>query len=781
MKVKRTTLVLLTLFCTLFLLIFITSNVIGKQGKQPIKFAINGRSYSSASLFYEVIAEIPVGKNPLGIDVNPITNKIYVANYADNSVSVIDGETNTVTATIFGVKEAPRAVGVNPTNNKIYVANGNHGSPVVVVDGETNTIIKEIPIAVNARGVAINQITNKVYVSTQTGVLYGTILEVIDSVSDTLIESIKYPYNDASGSGGAGVAVNMVTNNIYLQTNGYNVVIIDGFTHEIEDVLNNIDYSSGGEGIDCNLTTGYVYSAGNQSLSRPISVIDGTTNTLIEKIPIFPDSASPYDVAVDSINNRILVTSWRGSISIFDGKTNKFLAESINIGTTLTSIAFNSQTRRFYVVDSNLDKVIVLEEFGRFYLDLPIEYDGSKETFRRYLLDTDDGGRVDSWFDHNFPNGGKNSNIWTYDAKRTNLSKELNVGNCYDNRCYDGHNGLDFKRETTSDVIFAAAPGKVADKCANCSIGYGNYILIDHENGYATLYAHLSTITTGLEIGSRVNRGDPIGIMGNTGNTTGTTRTSGIHLHLTVLFDKNGDGSWSHKSEEVDPYGWKLGEADPWVLAGGPQSKYLWKYFETDTMIADINGGNFTSPTGSTKLTVPASALSSQKVIELQDTRPPAGPLVYLWKKVRSFWVKVFDPAPTLQTASSFPALETSSTFLENVTITMSYDSYDVLHVNENQLTIYHWDDGTSSWNALPTTVLKEQMQAFAQTRNSGYFDLAGPLLCPEDDGLEPDDDFYEARPLQVTQTLRFDNRMMRIGSTSRPIPHSITCLGPKI
>ena len=54
--------------------------------------------------------------------VNPTTNRIYVANETSNNVSVIDGATNTVVATVT-VGVAPSGVAVNPTTNRIYVAN----------------------------------------------------------------------------------------------------------------------------------------------------------------------------------------------------------------------------------------------------------------------------------------------------------------------------------------------------------------------------------------------------------------------------------------------------------------------------------------------------------------------------------------------------------------------------------------------------------------------------------------------------------------------------------
>ena len=59
---------------------------------------------------------------------------------------------------------------------------------------------------------------------------------------------------------------------------------------------------------------------------------------------------------------------------------------------------------------------------------------------------------------------------------------------------------------------------------------YGNKIVINHNNGYETTYAHLSSIT--VSVGQVVGQGSKIGIMGSTGNSTGT------HLHFEVR--KNG-------------------------------------------------------------------------------------------------------------------------------------------------------------------------------------------------------------------------------------------------
>jgi len=96
----------------------------------------------------------------------------------------------------------------------------------------------------------------------------------------------------------------------------------------------------------------------------------------------------------------------------------------------------------------------------------------------------------------------------------------------YGQRWGSYHNGIDISGVDDFNIL-AADNGVIT--YAGWKDGYGKTIIIDHGNGFETLYAHLSTMN--VTIGEIIAKGQVIGIMGSTGRTTGT------HLHFEVSVD----------------------------------------------------------------------------------------------------------------------------------------------------------------------------------------------------------------------------------------------------
>ncbi len=87
------------------------------------------------------------------------------------------------------------------------------------------------------------------------------------------------------------------------------------------------------------------------------------------------------------------------------------------------------------------------------------------------------------------------------------------------------HAGMDFTAPIGTD-IYATGNGTVSG--AGWEQGYGNCVQINHGYGYVTLYAHMNAIK--VRVGQKLKRGDVIGLVGNTGKSTGP------HLHYEVHY-----------------------------------------------------------------------------------------------------------------------------------------------------------------------------------------------------------------------------------------------------
>jgi murein DD-endopeptidase MepM/ murein hydrolase activator NlpD len=87
------------------------------------------------------------------------------------------------------------------------------------------------------------------------------------------------------------------------------------------------------------------------------------------------------------------------------------------------------------------------------------------------------------------------------------------------------HKGIDLSTYRQGDPIVATADGQVVTVDFDYS-GFGNYVIIKHKHGFYTRYAHMLTVRA--QIGQRVQQGEIIGYIGNTGLSTGP------HLHYEV-------------------------------------------------------------------------------------------------------------------------------------------------------------------------------------------------------------------------------------------------------
>jgi YVTN family beta-propeller protein len=190
--------------------IYVTNNVWWTNGDPATVKVINNDTNS-------VIASIPVGINPVSIAIDPITRKAYVTNSNDlsKSVSVIDTNTNLVTATI-ATTNPPYAVAVS--GNRAYVATTvtNSQGSVQIIDTSTDNIIASVPVGRNPYRIAASG--NYVFVANQA----SNSVSILDITSTTVVATLNV------GQSPTGIAFDPSTNWVYVANQGDSTISIIG-------------------------------------------------------------------------------------------------------------------------------------------------------------------------------------------------------------------------------------------------------------------------------------------------------------------------------------------------------------------------------------------------------------------------------------------------------------------------------------------------------------------------------------------------------------------------
>jgi YVTN family beta-propeller protein len=360
--------------------------------------------------------QLPKHSGPSALAANSKTGKLYVANIRNNTVSVIDGHTDKVIATVK-TGAMPNAVAINEVTNRIYVSNqdlddpvANAHSSVTVIDGKTDKLIKNVEVEVQPGIVAVNQKTNKVYVvnngTNSLSVFDGKTLKTDATLhfrpdgraplesgvmspydvkinEDTNTIYVTGPQSNTvavvdgktnkwkiigTGATPTGASVDPITNTIYVTDFTTNdLTVINGKTMKtstipLKDVQDPLT-------VAVNPTTHKVY-VGNLT-SRSISIVDGATG---KSVTLSDLPGKPHDIAINQVTNKIYFPMYilfrgngvgddmetTGVIEELDGNTNQLT--TFVAGTTPYAICVNPTLNKTYAADQDSDAVTVIAE-----------------------------------------------------------------------------------------------------------------------------------------------------------------------------------------------------------------------------------------------------------------------------------------------------------------------------------------------------------------------------------------------------------------------------------
>ncbi|MGQ9707253.1 MAG: YncE family protein [bacterium] len=288
-----------------------------------------------------VIATVVVGSKPRALLWDSIHDKIFVANYNDSSVSVIDGATNQVITTVR-VGGFPFNLCLNSLNGKVYAANQVSGT-ISVIDGATNQVITTVGVGSYPQAMCFNSNDNRLYVTNYR----GATVTVIDGVSDEVLTTVPVDTNPIA------LVYNLMYNKIYCANFANNTVtVIDGATNQVITTVN-VDYQPCALVVDGRNNVAVV----NRMFGK-VSVINGANQSVIATVNV---GSEPYAIGYNASDNRLYVAnSASNNISVIN-VNNYTVQTNINAGDHPRNLIWAGWVNKVYVTNYDSRNVTLID------------------------------------------------------------------------------------------------------------------------------------------------------------------------------------------------------------------------------------------------------------------------------------------------------------------------------------------------------------------------------------------------------------------------------------
>lgn len=326
---------------------------------------------AAAQVSYSVTATIPVGQQPTGVAVAAALHRVYVPNFVDRTLSVIDSATNAVIGTV-PLTYQPTAVAVDTvstplvakatttarpavliqppvgsTQTTVFISSYND-EKVMVMDAATDILGAPVSLTLNnyIKGMDVDTSSHLLYVAGEEGASFDGTISVIATATHALTKTVY------GGDTHYDVAVDSGTHKIYAGSDGLDSVsVLDGATNTIATPISALE--ADGLAVDSSTHMLYVAGLGNDALT----VINESSNTIATTVPMDSGGSS---VAVDPTTHTIyVVNELANKVTVVDGTTNK-VRTTVDVGSEPTAIAVDPSTHTAFVANGKDNTVSVI-------------------------------------------------------------------------------------------------------------------------------------------------------------------------------------------------------------------------------------------------------------------------------------------------------------------------------------------------------------------------------------------------------------------------------------
>ena len=289
-----------------------------------------------------VTATIPVGFFPLGVVISPDGARAYVTNAGDCDISVIDTASNTAIATVGLGDTEPGFPAITPDGKSLYIPDVFRGN-VLVLSTSTNTVTATIPMSSGPFAVAITPDGSRAYV------LGGGNVTVVDTATNTVVGGpISVPTGQVEGVLlYPGIAITPAGNAAYVPA-GSSANVLTAISTATNTVSATIPAGAEPAGLAITLDGSKVYVTDFRN--NAVSIIDTATNTL--EPSSIPVGVNPFGAAITPdgafvyVTNAEFFSSASSTVSVISTANNTVVA-TVPVGNESFGIAIANRNAPF--------------------------------------------------------------------------------------------------------------------------------------------------------------------------------------------------------------------------------------------------------------------------------------------------------------------------------------------------------------------------------------------------------------------------------------------------
>jgi YVTN family beta-propeller protein len=307
-------------------------------------FVINGADFTVSvidTVSGEVIRSVAIGTGANTLAVVDRTNRVFVPNTGDNTVSILDARSGLVRHTV-ALGYSPSLIAVNHASGRVYVTN-TPSATLSILDGSSGALLHTVPLRSEPLAMAVNTVTGRLFIAAGD-----------NTVQARDAETGKLLHTTSVGGFPAAIGVDPRTSRVFVADPTHAAVkILDGrtgavlrVTHVAKNPIALVTLNTLGRVAVASLST-----MPNATGPSVVSILDAGTGQLLQSLPI---SAGPQALAADDRDGAVLVDVGTAILEI-DVTTGVVTHSLPVLGIRFTgqAMAVDTSTGHLFIVNSD--------------------------------------------------------------------------------------------------------------------------------------------------------------------------------------------------------------------------------------------------------------------------------------------------------------------------------------------------------------------------------------------------------------------------------------------